>query len=293
MIPETEGNKIIARCFDMLTSFLETAGELQRAFESKRVSLEAPGAILCFLLAKSLTAAEAVRVLCEKGYSKDALILVRPVYEAALWVLDIFREPDLVSEKAIAFIRDEPLDRKKMLAKMMALVPEKSGDRSKPETEESDGKQVSAEQATARQREEAFRQKLREELERAEQDLSKIDTEHKITHSLRNYGRKKLEQLAQDSGLLHMHYAFYWHSSLYTHNRPRSSLSFMADKQNGWQFMWGPDSRQIDDVLIYLCHFLWYLLDKFNVYFQLSQDRVIAEKWQQLEELMSLVSKKD
>ena len=293
MTPETEEDKNLARCFELLSSFLKIAGELQGRFERKHVTLEAPGAILCFLLAKSLTTAEAVRVLCEKGYSKDALILVRSVYEAALWVLDIFREPELVSEKAIAFIRDEPIDRKKMLGKMLALVPEEASDKTAPDREKADDRDVSPERATARETGQAFRQKLKKQLERAEQDVSAIDAEHKITESLKNYGKKTLEQLAHDSTLLHVHYAFYWQSSLYTHNRPRSSLSFMKEQQKGWQFLWGPDAEQIDDVLIYLCHFLWYLLDRFDAYFRLGQEAVLSEKWGELEEIMKLASKED
>lgn len=295
MTPKTEKSEQLSRLLGLTTSFLKLAKDLQDQFQKKQVSLDLAGGILCFLLAKTLTTTEAVLTLCREqcAYPKDALILVRSVYEAALWASDIFREPDLTAEKAIAFIRNEPFDRKKMLEKMLALVQEELNAGEKLEDRPPDGGYDSAKSSISLEQRERFKEKLTEELEKAEQEISKIEKEYKVRKSLLNYGKRNFDQLARDAGLLHIHHAFYWQSSLYAHNRPRSSISFVRETEKGWEFCWGPEKKQIDDVLVYLCHFLWYLLDKFNWYFKLQRDDLILEKWQGLDEIFSLASKEE
>jgi len=278
MTAENFNNKKLVRCYDLAENLFNVAKELQNQLHTKKVSLDLAGAILCFLFAKNLTTAEAVIVLCKKGYTKDALVLVRTVYEAALWVLDMFGELELTKEKAIAFIKDEPEDRKKTLENMLALTKENKVA----------GKELNR-KGTFYKMEEKFKEELQNRIKGADDEISKIEKEYQIRDSLRTYGRTKIYQLAENSGLLNVYYSFYWQSSLYAHNRPRSSISFMSESEQGWNFFWGPDTKGTDDVLLQLCHFLWYLLREFNSYFKLAQDEVILMKWQELEELFDSV----
>lgn len=271
---------------------MKTAKDLLSEFEKRSISLDLAGGILCFLLAKSLTTAEVVLLLCRQQYPKDALILVRTIYEAALWALDLFREPAVTAEKAIAFIRPEPADRKEILLRMLALVKQNEN-RKRNGPDSANVEEESETVAAFLLEKEKFKARLAEELRKAEQHISKIEKEHRVSRSLLNYGKKKVLQLAADAQLLSEHYTFYWQSSLYAHNRPRSSISFMRETEKGWQFCWGPEKKDIDDVLIYLCHFLWYILSEFNSYFKLGRDDDMLQKWQELEELRESAPKEE
>jgi hypothetical protein len=275
---ENSNNIKLVRYYDFADNLFNVAKGLQDKLHAKKISLDLAGAVLCFLFAKNLTTAESVIVLCKKGYAKDALVLVRTIYEAALWVLDMFGESELTNEKAIAFIKNEPEDRKKTLENMLALTKENKVT----------GKELEN-QSTFYKMEEKFKEELQNRIKRAEDDILKIEEEYQIRDSLRTYGRTKVCKLADNARLLNIYYSFYWQSSLYAHNRPRSSISFMSESEQGWNFFWGPDPKGIDDVLLQLCHFLWYLLREFNSYFRLAQDEVISMKWQELEELFDSV----
>jgi hypothetical protein len=278
MTTENLNNRNLGRYYEFANNLFNVAKELQDKFHTKKVSLDLAGAILCFLLAKNITTAEAVIILCKKGYTKDALVLVRTVYEAALWVLDMFAESELTNEKAIAFIKNEPEDRKKTLENMLALTIE-----NKVEGKESNHEN------TFYKMEEKFKEELQNRIKRAEDDISKLEKDYPIRDSVRTYGRTKICKLADNAKLLNVYYSFYWQSSLYAHNRPRSSISFMSESEQGWSFIWGPDPKGIDDVLLQMCHFLWYLLKEFNSYFNLAHDEIILKKWNELEELFESV----
>jgi len=286
MANELELKKHVARCFYLLSTLLKLAQDLQSAMQKKGISLDIAGGVLSFLLTKSLTTAEAVRELCLKGYCKDALVLVRTVFEAALWVLDIYRDKELAEEKATAYIMYEPVDRKMVLQKMLRLVEERGNTTENHATRGStNGADETENKPRFKPTEDEFKEELKRELNKAEKEISRIREDYEVRDSLLNYGATKVRQLAHDVGLLPLYHSFYWESSLYAHNRPRSSISFMAESKTGWDFFWGPEGKGRDDVMLRLSQFLWYILREFNSYFELGQGDVISQKWQELEDL--------
>jgi hypothetical protein len=251
----------LSKCFNLASSFLKLGEDLQNEFNKRQISpdtLSAEGAVLCFLFAKNLTTAEAVLILCRERYPKDAMILVRTIFEAVLWVLDIFREPHRAEEKARAFIKYDPIDRRKKLKQVLELP----------------------------QKDDNIKEQLISELKRAEGETIELEKELKGRKDLLKYGDTPVRELANNNGLLYLYLTFYWLSSHYAHNVIRSSLPFVQDSDKGVDFIAGPSEKGIDEVLIYLCHFLWYLINQFNSFLKLERDDIILLKQQELENII-------
>ena len=290
MLEENEQNSHLVKCFNLASSFLKLAKDLQDEFHKRKISTDtASQGVLCFLLAKNLTTAEAVIILCRERYPKDALILVRTIFEAALWVLDIFKEQAESEERALAYIKYEAIDRKKTSEKVMELIEQQLKEIKNMIEEnnviiESERKRI----LESQQQYEKFREDLIQYLRKTEREVIEIENEYKEKKYLLSYGEKKVSQLAYNAGLLSFYYSFYRESSLYAHNRAKSSISFVEESEEGWNFCWGPDTRGREDVLIHLCHFLWYIVKEFNKYFELGHDEIISQKGQEVEELFGL-----
>lgn len=252
--------------FNLISSFVECAEKLQDEFAKKRidrVKLGPEGFVLCFLFAKSYKTTKAALLLCKSGYPEDALILGRVNFEAALWALYISRDKERAAEKAQAFIRYDAIDRKKRIDKLLGMG--EVGDE--------------------------YKRKLREVLKQVQKDLPSTEDERKKICGLAD---KTVLDLAKDVKLLHLLYrGFYWESSSYTHNRIRSSNSYISESNGHLRFWVAPTEKELRDVLIHLCLFLWYIMDKFNFLFDLGLKKVLTDKWTQLNDVCKKTDPQD
>jgi hypothetical protein len=244
--------------FDLTYSFLKSAEDLQDEFVKKKIDsgrLGAEGSVLSFLFAKSYKTTRASLLLCKSGYSEDALILARVNFEAALWALYIFKEKRDAEEKAIAFIKYDAIERKEKLSKLLREY-------------EDEGE---------------FKAKLKETLKQIEKELPKTDSECRMICRIAG---KKTFDLAKDVKLLHLLYrGFYRESSSYVHSRIGSSPSYVTESNGHVRFSVAPSEKGTKDVLIYLCLFLWYVMEKFNLQFGLKSEEILNEDWAKLNEV--------
>lgn len=249
--------------FDLTSSFLKCAESLQDEFVKKRIGREklgGEGFVLSFLFAKSHKTTKAALLLCKSGYPEDALILGRVNFEAALWALYISKDKEGAAEKAQAFIRYDAIDGKRALDKLLNAYED--GDE--------------------------FKTKLQEALSEVQKGLPMTEDEYKRICKLAG---KTVFDLAKDVKLLHLLYcSFYRESSFYTHNRIRSSNSYVSESNGHMEFWVVPTEKGLRNILIHLCLFLWYLMDKFNSLFGLGADEILTQK---REELNSIYKKTD
>jgi hypothetical protein len=250
--------------FDMVRSFLECAEHLQDSFSNKKIPKEklgAKGSVLCFLFAKAYKTTKAASLLCKRGYPEDALILARANFEAALWALYILKDGADTEKEGRAFINADMFSREKALRGMLGI----HGD------------------------DDQYKAELEKELDSVKKELAEMKNRDKEIYEL----AEKLENkrinivgLANDVGLLVIYRSFYWISSLYAHSRARSSRSYISESKRYLEFLVCPTEEGLADVLIWLCHFLWYVMDRFNSLFNLAVEDKLKDKWKQLEDNM-------
>ncbi len=242
--------------FDMASSFLKCAENLQDEFANKKINrgtLGAVGAVICTLFAKHYKTTKAGLLLCKSGYPEDALILARANFETALWSLYILRDEKDKEKRAQAFIKCDVISRKKALEKMLEI--NEGMDESKAE--------------------------LQKELDKVKLELLNLEKEspelYKLAWEMKNI---KIVHLAKEANLLSFYRSFYWLSSLYAHSEARSSIPFISEsKQGDIGFSTVPTEKDLRDVLIYLCNFLLYLMDGFNSLFKLGLEEILSSKW--------------
>ncbi|MGB8658208.1 MAG: DUF5677 domain-containing protein [Candidatus Zixiibacteriota bacterium] len=245
--------------FDLASSFLVCANNLQAECVRKRITREelgAKGYVLSFLFAKSYKTTKAALLLCKSGYTEDALILARVNFEAALWALYIIKDKENAEEKAQAFIKYDAIDRKERLQKILNHY----------------------------ENNDEFKEKLREELGQVQKELPVTEDECKRVCKL---AKKKVRELASesaiDSRLSQLLYgSFYWESSNYTHNSIRSSNSYVSDTEGHIHFLLVPAEKGLRNVLVHLCLFLWYVMDRFNFLFELGLEKTLTDKFAEL-----------
>jgi hypothetical protein len=244
--------------FNLAFSFLQCADKLQDEFVRKRINREelgAEGFVLSFLFAKGYKTTKAALLLCKSGYPEDALILARSNLEVAFRALYIFKDEEKATEKAEAFIKYDAIDLEEKLQKLLNLCEDE--DNSKAEFLEA---------------------------------LSRIQKEHPETQEecakVRKLAKKSVLELAGDDKLLYrLYHSFYWRASVYAHNRFRSSEPYVLESNEGIKFWVAPTEKGSRDVLLYLCLFLWYLMDEFNSLCQLGSENTLTAKWTELNEL--------
>ena len=240
--------------FDMVRSFLECAKHLKDSFSNKKIPGEkvgAKGSVLRFLFAKVYKTTKAALLLCKRGYPEDALILARANFEAALWVLYIFNDEKDAEKKALAFINADIFSRGKALREMLGI--DKSNDK--------------------------YTAELRKEFESVKQQLSEIEKRDKeICKLAKELDDKKIVNLANDVGLLVIYRSFYWYSSLYAHNKCRSSNSYISESSGRPEFLVCPTEEGLLRIFIPLCQFLFYVMDKFNSLFELNLEGELKDK---------------
>jgi hypothetical protein len=252
--------------FDLVSSFLRCAENLQDGFVRKRITegkLGAEGFVLSFLFAKSHKTTRAALLLCKSGYPEDALILSRVNFEAALWALYIVEDKENMRRKAQAFKKYGAIDRGKQLEKLVDMFED--GDEHKT--------------------------KFHRLLAETEKELPKTKEEYKEVCSLAG---KNVLELAEKVQLLHLLYrGFYWESSNYTHNRIGSADSYVSKSNGHLGFLLVPTEKALRSTLIHLCLFLWYVMDRFNFLFELGFEKALTDKWTELNDVCKKTDPQD
>lgn len=252
--------------FGLVSSFLECAHDLLDKFADKGITgedLGQDGLVVCFLFAKTYKSTKAALRLCKSGYTEDALILARANFEAALWALYIAQDRGNAEEKAKAFIRYDAIDRKQQLDKIIEMYVEDN----------------------------ESKVKFLEVSNRVERELPKTQEERKRVCRLAD---KNLFQLAKEVRLTHLLYrTFYWESSKYVHSKPGCAKSYVSESNGHINFLLIPTETGLRNVLIHLCLFLWYLMDRFNYLFELGFEKTLSEKWTELDEIYKKTEPKD
>ncbi|KPK74912.1 MAG: hypothetical protein AMJ89_05180 [candidate division Zixibacteria bacterium SM23_73] len=250
--------------FDLAHSFLKCADDLQDKcvrMEITREHLGKEGFILFFLFAKSCKTTIAALNLCETGYPEDALILSRVNFEAALKVLYILKDKENAKEKAEAYFKYDVIYRVKKLKQLLNMY----------------------------EHENEYKAKFQETFEELRRQLPSTDDERERICKLA--GKNRFE-LAKENDLLHLLYrTFYWDASDYTHNSLRIADSYVTDADNGHvDFFIMETEKGIRNVIIHLCLFLWYLMDRCNFLFGLGAEKTLKEKWVELESIFKKTS---
>lgn len=256
--------------FNLASSFLECANNLQNECVSRKITREklgAKGFVLSFLFAKSYKTTKAALLMCKNGYPEDALILARVNFEAALWALYILKEKENAEEKAQAFIKYDAIDRKERLQKILKHY------------ENSD----------------EFKEKLQEVLGQVQKELPVTEDECRRVCKL---AKKRVKDLANksaiDSTLSWLLYSsFYWESSNYTHNSIRSSNSYVSDSEGHINFLLVPAEKGLRNVIVHLCLFLWYVMDRFNFLFELGLEKTLTDKLAELNDFFKKTDPQD
>ncbi len=255
--------------FDLASSFLVCANNLQAECVKKRIAKEelgAKGYVLSFLFAKSYKTTKAALLLCKSGYTEDALILARVNFEAALWALYIIKDKENAEEKAQAFIKYDAIDRKESLEKVVKILED--GDE--------------------------YKTKLLKELDEIQKEIPKTGDECK---KVSKFAGKKVFDLVTDidKDLLHvmLYRSFYWESSNYTHSKIRSSNSYVSDSEGHIHFLLVPAEKGLRNVLVHLCLFLWYVMDRFNFLFELGLEKTLTDKLAELNDFCKKTDPQD
>jgi hypothetical protein len=250
--------------FDLAYSFLKCADDLQDKcvrMEITREQLGKEGFILFFLFAKSYKTTIAALNLCEMGYPEDALILSRVNFEAALKVLYILKDKENAKERAEAYFKYDVIYRVKRLKQLLNMY----------------------------EYENEYKAKFQETYEQWLKRLPNTDDECERIGKLAG---KSVFELAKENNLLHLLYrTFYWDASDYMHNSLRIADSYVRDADDGHvDFLIMETEKGIRSVIIHLCLFLWYLMDKCNFLFGLGAEKTLKEKWVELESICKKTS---
>lgn len=248
--------------FNFANSLLRCSEDLQDRFNKTSIPKErlpVEGAVLCFLFVKSYKTAGAVLLLCRNGYQEDALILVRSIFESALWVLYIFKDGKNVEEKARAFIYRATIER----AKKIREVYEQH------------------------QEEDQLKRQLEELLHETEREVSKIKEEYQGRAHLLKYGKKNVKELAAETGMVYLYPTFYWESSLYSHSASGSSVPFVIESEKHLHFLAAPADDRTPDVILSLCDFFLRIIKAFDSYFGFEAANFLSAKRAELDKLMN------
>ncbi|KPK74917.1 MAG: hypothetical protein AMJ89_05215 [candidate division Zixibacteria bacterium SM23_73] len=252
--------------FDLVSTFLTCAENLQNECVRKEITREklgVEGFVLSFLFTKSYKTTKAALLLCKSGYAEDALILSRVNFEAALWALYILEDKENAKERAQAFIKYDAIDREKRLKKLVNMFED--GD----------------------ERETKFHKVLSE----IQKELPATEDEYKKVCSLAG---KTVSELANKEELLHLLYGgFYWESSNYAHNRIRSANSYVSNSNGHIKFLLVPTEKSLPNILVNLCLFLGYVIDRFNFLLELGFEKTLTEKWAQLNDIVKKTDPQD
>jgi hypothetical protein len=235
--------------YELNNSLLQLAENLQdeASGKIKRDSLTADLFLLCFFFTKASKTASGVVLLCQEGYSEDAYILARTVFEIVVKSLYIFQADSI--ERARAFILCDHLEKRKQLRKLANL--------NKRRAEIDKG--------------------IEEELKKEEETCSKLENEYQIDEEKVRWSLKSLEELSNEVDLIHHYYTSYWISSLYVHTAARSSSPFVSETDRGLSFYIGPSEKLSQDVLIWLFDSFRQIVREFDNRFNLGyQERISA-----------------
>jgi len=239
-------------------SLLELAENLQDEFSKKKIALSPEFVLLCFFFAKASKTASAVFKLCRQGYTEDACVLVRTIFEIVVKCLYIFKENS--DEKAKNFILHDKYEIRKQLEKVVGW-----------------NRKIDLEN-----------KEFEEELESVNRECIILEKDFKI--SKKKIAWPHLDVLSEKVGLGNKYYTIYWLSSLYVHTLVRSSRSFVHETDSGLTFSIGPDEKLSEDVLIWSFDLFRLVVREFDVRFNLGYKERISEVEEKFNKFMLSVT---
>lgn len=252
-------NEELKEIYELNNRLLQLAENLQDEFPKrgiKRDTLSQDLFLLCFFFTKASKTASAVVFLCRKGYTEDAFVLVRTIFEIVVKSLYIFKSDSI--ERARAFILYDKLDRKKQLKKIVDWNRKRMIEN----------------------------REFEEELKKIETECNALEKDYQISIDKVMWPKKSLEELSTEVDFANTYYTVYWLSSLYTHTSSRSSMSFVSETDKGLSFDIKPDEKLSKDVLIYLFNLFIRMVQQFNNRFELGYQNKISELEEQFAKFM-------
>jgi hypothetical protein len=243
-------NEELKEIYELNNSLLRLAENLQDEFTKRgirRETLSADLFLLCFFFTKASKTASAVVSLCKEGYTEDAFVLVRTIFEIVVKSLYIFKSDAI--ERARAFILYDRLERKKQLKKIVEWNRKRMIEN----------------------------REFEEELKKIETECNSLEKDYQISIDKVIWPRKNLEELSTEVDLANIYYTVYWLSSLYTYTSIRSSMAFVSVTDKGLSFDIKPDKKLSKDVLIYLFDLFIRMVQEFDHRFELGYQNNISE----------------